>query len=230
MYEPPMSADVDLLHTRTATEAVAARLRFEIQSGRQPPGTPLRQNEVAKRFGVSTTPVREALALLAAEGLLRIDRYRGAVVFMPTREDLQNAYEIRETLEMLAIEKATPKLTQEKLDELAGVLTEMRTTDDVERWMQLNDKFHLGLYECNGNDRLSALIAAQRDACSMYIRMHVSHELQREEMNEQHSAILEACRSRDVVRARAAARVHLEASMREILELIDELEASAADG
>lgn len=223
-----MSTEVDLLRARTITEAVAAHLRSEIQTGRQPPGTPLRQNEVAKRFGVSTTPVREALALLAAEGLLKIDRYRGAVVFMPTREDLQNAYEIRESLEMLAIEKATPKLTEEKLDELGGVLAEMQVTDDVERWMQLNDEFHMGLYACNGNDRLSALIASQRDACSMYIRMHVSHPAQREEMNEQHSAILAACRSRDVARARGAARVHLEASMTEILELIDDLEARSA--
>lgn len=222
-----MSTDVDLLHTRTATEAVAARLRSEIQAGRQPPGTPLRQNEVAKRLGVSTTPVREAFALLAAEGLLRIDRYRGAVVFMPTRDDLRDAIEIRETLEMLAIEKATPMLTEEKLAELADVLAEMRSTSDVERWMQLNDEFHLGLYESNGNKRLSSLIAAQRDACSIYIRMHVSHEPQREEMNEQHAEILEACRSRDVVRAREAARAHLEASRREILELIDELEAKA---
>jgi DNA-binding GntR family transcriptional regulator len=222
-----MTTDIDVLHPRTATEAVAARLRAEIQTGRQAPGTPLRQNDVAKRFGVSTTPVREAFALLAADGLVRIDRYRGAVVFMPTQDDLRGAYEIREALETLAIEKATPKLTEEKLDQLEDVLREMRATGDVERWMELNEQFHVGLYEAAGNERLSALIVSQRDACSMYIRMHVSHELQRDEMDQQHAEILAACRRRDVVRAREAARLHLEASMRQILRIIGELETEA---
>lgn len=223
-----MTPDLDLLSQRTASEAVAARLRSEIQSGRLSPGTPLRQNDVAKRFGVSTTPVREAFALLAAEGLLRIDRYRGAVVFTPTRDDLRNAYEIREALETLAIEKATPRLTDEKLDELETVLKKMRAARDVKRWMELNEQFHIGMYEAAANERLSALIVSQRDACSMYIRMHVSDALQRAEMDRQHQEILDACRQRDVVRAREAARLHLEASMRQILGLIDELARTAS--
>jgi DNA-binding GntR family transcriptional regulator len=128
---------------------------------------------------------------------------------------------------MLAIEKATPKLTEEKFDQLEDVLREMRKTKDVERWMELNEQFHVGLYEAAGNERLSSLIVSQRDACSMYIRMHVSHDLQRDQMDEQHAEILAACRRRDVVRAREAARLHLEHSMREILHIIGGLETEA---
>jgi DNA-binding GntR family transcriptional regulator len=223
-----MKPDADALHPRTVTEAVSARLREEIQNGRLAPGTPLRQNDVAKRFGVSTTPVREAFALLAAEGLVRSDRYRGTVVFMPTRDDVRNAYEIREVLEMLAIEKATPRLTEERLDELDEVLTAMRATDDVEEWMELNERFHVVMYEAAENERLSAVIISQREACSMYIRMHVSRAARRREMDQHHLEILAACRSRDVERARAAGRAHLQASVGEILETIDELEAKTS--
>src|SRR5688572_20697813 len=100
-----MMLETDPIRPRTAAEAVATRLRQEIQAGEHAPGTPLRQTEVARRLGVSTTPVREAFALLQADGLVRIDRYRGAVVFRPTAEELRDAYEIREALELLAVGK-----------------------------------------------------------------------------------------------------------------------------
>ena len=94
------------LMRRTASEAVSERLRAEIQRGDLPPGTRLRQGEVAARFGVSTTPVREAFALLQAQGLVRIDPHRGAIVFLPTAKDAQELYEIRIALETLAIGRA----------------------------------------------------------------------------------------------------------------------------
>jgi DNA-binding GntR family transcriptional regulator len=221
-----LSPEVEMLRPRTAAEAVAAQLRLEIQSGERPPGTPLRQNDVAARYGVSTTPVREAFALLQADGLVRIDRYRGAVVFMPTVDDLRDAYEVREALELLAVAKATKNITAEQLEELAALLDTMRGLDDVPRWLDLNEAFHMNIYDAADSPRLSALIASQRDACSMYIRMHVSHEPHREVMDEQHDQILTAVRDRNVKAAQKAVKVHLEHSMSQILSLIDELERS----
>jgi DNA-binding GntR family transcriptional regulator len=99
-----------MLDRDTTAKVVAERLRDEIQDGTLSPGTRLRQNEVARRFGVSTTPVREAFAQLQAEGLVRIDPHRGAVVFRPTTDDLVEFYEIREVLESLAVVRAIPRL------------------------------------------------------------------------------------------------------------------------
>ena len=70
-----------VLGRNTTAKMVAGMLRDQIQDGGLAPGTRLRQNEIAERFGVSTTPVREAFAQLQAEGLVRIDPHRGAVVF-----------------------------------------------------------------------------------------------------------------------------------------------------
>src|ERR671919_3227658 len=121
-----MATEEALLRRRTTADAVAQMLRNEIQSGQLPPGTRLRQNDVAHRFGVSTTPVREALALLQADGLVRIDPHRGAIVFHPTIADLRESYEIRKTLEALAVEKATPQLTDDLVAELQEHLDEMK--------------------------------------------------------------------------------------------------------
>jgi DNA-binding GntR family transcriptional regulator len=199
---------------------VAARLRAEIQRGDLAPGAPLRQNDVAKRFGVSTTPVREAFALLQADGLVQIDRYRGAVVFRPTPEDVRNAYEIREALEALAIAKAAPRLGTEQHEELDRILTEMRKTKDLERWMELNDAFHLGIYNAAESPRLLALIASQRDTCAPYIRLDIESRARRRLKDQQHKEILDACRAHDIERAQEALQRHLHNSMAETLELI----------
>src|SRR5512134_3230817 len=147
-----------VLGRNTTAKLVAGMLRDEIQEGGLAPGTRLRQNEVAERFGVSTTPVREAFAQLQAEGLVRIDPHRGAVVFHPTAKDLLEYYEIREVLESLAVTHAIPHLTPAVSKELGDLIERMRRTSDPRRWLRLNDEFHLKLYECAGRPHLISLI------------------------------------------------------------------------
>lgn len=130
----------EMLDRDTTAKVVAERLRDEIQDGTLAPGTRLRQNEIARRFGVSTTPVREAFAQLQAEGLVRIDPHRGAVVFHPTVEDLVEFYEIREVLESLAVVRAIPRLRSDVVKELAALIDRMRRTDDARRWLKLDRK------------------------------------------------------------------------------------------
>ena len=97
----PGPADT-LAAPRTVAGLVAERLRAQIVAGELPAGTKLRQVEIARRLDVSTTPVREALAALQREGLVRLHPQRGAVVFLPTVEDLREHYEIRAALEAVA--------------------------------------------------------------------------------------------------------------------------------
>ena len=90
---------------RTVAGQVAEHLKAEILAGRRAPGDKLRQVEIARALGVSTTPVREALATLQREGLVRLHPQRGAVVFLPSVDDLREHYEIRAALESLAAAK-----------------------------------------------------------------------------------------------------------------------------
>ena len=114
---------------RTIAGQVAERLKAEILAGERPAGTKLRQVEIARSYGVSTTPVREALATLQREGLVRTHPQRGAVVFLPTVDDLRHHYEIRAALEALAAAKAAERFEAAWAPPLEAMLDEMR--DDV---------------------------------------------------------------------------------------------------
>jgi len=205
-----------LLERETTAKVVAELLRKEIQDGTLPPGTRLRQNDVADRFEVSTTPVREAFAQLQAEGLIRVDPHRGAVVFRPTVRDLIQAYEIRGVLESLAVRLATPRVTPEIGRQLFDLIERMDRTTDPRRWVRLNDEFHLRLYACADRPQLSALISNLRDASSPYISMFVSSTKLEDESSAEHRQILDACLAGDADAAEKAVQRHLEHASTEL--------------
>jgi DNA-binding GntR family transcriptional regulator len=199
----------DALERDTTAKVVAERLRVEIQQGTLAPGTRLRQNDVAKRFAVSTTPVREAFAKLQAEGLVRIDPHRGAVVFHPSVDDVLEFYEIREALESLAVSHAIRRLDESVAADLNELIAKMKETEDPRTWLRLNDEFHLRLYASAGRPRLSTLIENLRDASAPYIHMFVASRPLSQRGNEEHRAILDACLDGNVQLAQQAIRDHL---------------------
>ena len=211
-----------VLGRSTTAKVVAGMLRDEIQEGGLAPGTRLRQNEVAERFGVSTTPVREAFAQLQAEGLLRIDPHRGAVVFHPTAEDLLEYYEIREALESLAVTHAIKGLTPQIAKELNELIDRMRRTPDARRWLRLNDEFHLKLYESAARPHLSSLIDNLRDASTPYIYMFVASRKPSDQANGEHQEILDACVRGDAKGAQRAIRSHLRHASGELAAQLSE--------
>lgn len=217
-----MATDRDGLNRRTTSEVVASRLRQEILRGELEPGTRLRQGALAQRFGVSTTPVREAFALLQADGLVRIDAHRGAVVFRPSRDEVREFYEIREVLETLAISLALPHLDDTLLDALQERINEMRTTVDDARWEELNQRFHLDMYRASGRDRLCSMIASLRDGSSAYIHMFVAHQGPGERADDEHQHILDACRARNAAEARAAVKKHMRNTVKAVIEYLDQ--------
>ena len=206
---------------RTTSAEVAERLRREILLGGLAPGARLRQNDIALRFSVSTTPVREAFALLQAEGLLRIDPHRGAFVFRPTPDEILESYEIREALETLAIRKAIPRLSEERLDELQDLVDAMRKTRKNDRWMEMNNHFHLGLYEAAAMPRLITIMANLRDSANAYIRLYLDREPRND---DDHQAILDACRARDVERAQQELGGHLRRVVAKLAEYVGSTE------
>jgi DNA-binding GntR family transcriptional regulator len=145
------------LQRRTMSEEIAQNLRDEIQRGALKPGTRLKQGEVSVRLGVSTTPVREAFALLQAGGFVTVDPYKGAIVFRPSIREVRELYEIRVVLEALAIEHAITNLTGGDLLKLQQIIDRMRDTNDDEQWLALNHDFHQGIYNKSERPRLCSL-------------------------------------------------------------------------
>lgn len=196
---------------RTIAGQVAERLKAEILAGARPAGSRLRQVEIAQAYGVSTTPVREALATLQREGLVRAHPQRGAVVFLPTVDDLRHHYEIRAALESLAAAKAAERFEVAWASPLEAVLAEMRDGPAAARYLALNQEFHTALCERSGRPQLVEMIAALRDASSAYLHIYrAQSDFPVARLDAEHHAILAACIARDPERAAAATRAHLE--------------------
>ena len=99
------------LDNRTLWEQVRDRLREDILAGRLEPGTELSEVALARDFGTSRGPLREALGRLASEGLVTITPRRGAVVTQLSRQEFIDAYQVREALETLAVRLAVPLMS-----------------------------------------------------------------------------------------------------------------------
>jgi DNA-binding GntR family transcriptional regulator len=167
--------------------------------------------EIARRYGVSTTPVREALAALQQEGLVRLHPQRGAVVFVPDVDDLREHYEIRAALEALAAAKTAERFDPSWAAPLTELLDEMREGPPAARYIALNQRFHTTLYEHSGRAQLVAMIAALRDASSAYLNIYrAQDDFPVARLDAEHRAILAACVARDPARAADATRRHLE--------------------
>ena len=207
--------------SRTVAGAVAAQLRAAIVSGELAAGAKLRQVELAQRFGVSTTPVREALAQLERDGLVRSHPQRGFIVFIPTVADLRQHYEIRIALEELAAAKAAEAFAPEHAPPLVALLDEMRTGPPAARYLELNQRFHTTLYEHSGRPQLAGMIAALRDASSAYLHIYATRDFPHERLDAEHREILAACRERQPQRAAEAVRHHLRQTVEHVARRLE---------
>lgn len=217
----PASLDT-LVSPRTVAGLVAERLRAQIVAGELPAGTKLRQVEIARRFDVSTTPVREALAALQREGLVRLHPQRGAVVFLPSVEDLREHYEIRAALEAVAAARAAERFEAPWAEPLEALLQEMRDGPAALRYIELNQRFHTELYKRSERPRLVEMIAGLRDASSAYLHIYrAAEDFPVKRLDAEHRHILAACVAQDPVEAAAATREHLENTVEHVASRLE---------
>lgn len=198
---------------RTTHQFVRDRLRASIIRGELKSGVRLIQNELADQYGVSTTPVREALRDLATEGLIRFDAHRGAVVHEVDGDELEEIYEMRMLLEPLAIEKAVTRITEEELRYAERIQRSAELETDPGRWVDLNRRFHAVFADGARAPRLSAILKQLRDASALYVGyvLRVSPSAM-STGNREHRELLEACKRRDVEAAVQVTRRHLQAT------------------
>ncbi|MFE4665542.1 GntR family transcriptional regulator [Streptomyces sp. NPDC056716] len=144
-------------------DQVTEALRDRIITGRLKPGDRLLERELAEEFGVSRVPVREAIRVLLAEGFLQALSPRRIVVRGMTREDVENLYDMREALEVLAARRATERATEAQLRELDRALESARRatlSGRPERVSRANAAFHHQIVEIAANDLLSTTLAS----------------------------------------------------------------------
>ncbi|MDX6474592.1 MAG: hypothetical protein QOH95_103 [Gaiellaceae bacterium] len=211
-------------------DRLAATIQARVLSGEIATGTRLRQESLASEFGVSRTPVREALRQLQSSGLVTVEPNRGAVVRGPGSREIREAYAVRAELEGFAAERAVPNIDDAQLDQLReaerlfrhsieeliedrrrGVERHWSTESD---WERANNLFHGVIQEAAGNRQLLTAIA--------HLHQHFPRDLTWSALShnsfllaeniEQHRRILAAIELRDPAQARLAMTAHVRAA------------------
>jgi DNA-binding GntR family transcriptional regulator len=192
-------------------QTVYESLKEQIVSFELTPGTLLTENGVAEGFGVSRTPVREALQLLSTEGLVEITPSRGARVVEYSLEEVLEAYTIRGLLEPHACGLAAERITAEQLSQLGelsmGFPGDVRTHQQAMTFEGVNRRFHIAILETARSPMLTDIVKRMMwttQQTAFYVsskRYNVS--------NSEHRLIVEHLRSGDSERASRAMRRHL---------------------
>ncbi len=194
------------------TESTVKRLREAIISGALELGQPLSERQLAELLEVSKTPVREALAQLRREGLVRILPQRGAFVFTLSQQEVVEICELRQALEASALRLAMERHPDRFRDALEAVVQRMaraRARRDVKAYLNEDTRFHECFFEHCGNSLMA-------QSYSMFVgkiaalRTHLAHKPQHTELSfREHEAMLDTVSRRDSAAALAVLDIHI---------------------
>lgn len=196
----------------TLAETIAYEIRREILRGTLPPGAPIKERDNAERQGVSRTPMREAIRILAKEGLVQLRPLRSPVVADPSLEEIVDQVHVLHTLELLAGELACERATPEDLDKISAlkrrieaIYGEADTLDVFEIDMQ----FHAAIVAASHNVALAETHGAYMARLWRARYLSARRKKARSRVIRQHDAILDALRARDPQRVKAETDSHL---------------------
>jgi DNA-binding GntR family transcriptional regulator len=199
-----------------SSHTVYSALKLRIISGELEGGVALKQIEVAKEFGVSKIPVREALRQLESENLVEFRPRRGAVVAILSAADLHDILDIRIALECRALELAIPNMVEDDFSSAADILDRYSREIDAKQWSLLNMQFHQCLYAPSDNHHLLDCISELQARMGAMMRRTVSLASGLKRPHEEHYALLDACRDGQVKSAVGILRKHIETTQKEV--------------
>jgi DNA-binding GntR family transcriptional regulator len=196
---------------QTRHEAAAERIRRGIMAGEFQPGQRLKQQALARQFGCSVIPIREALHQLAAEGFVVLDPQKGARVVEFNSRMLEEIYEVRIRLESWAAGLAARRMTAEAAARTRAILDKMdRPKISVAEWVALNLEFHDSIYVCAGQEFLRKVITNLRQNVEPYLRLDLAKVGNLVDGRRQHRRIFQACLRGDAKAAERETAAHLE--------------------
>lgn len=193
-------------------QQVAERLRGRIFAHQLPPGSWLDEQSLAQEYGISRTPLREALKVLAAEGLVMLKPRRGCYVTELSEADLDEIFPVIALLEGRCAALATQHTKADDLRRLTAIherLEECVRTGDADRFFEANHDFHAALQELAGNRWLSQLIDETRKLLKLTRRDSLRLDGRLKQSLAEHRGILKAIRQHDDSQAGQLMHEHL---------------------
>ncbi len=207
------------LNNRPLYEDVADRLREQIFGKQLAPGSWLDEQSLAAQFGISRTPMREAIKALASEGLVTIKMRRGAYVTEVNRADLEQIYTVLSLLESKAARESALKATEEELnllDHLHHRLETAAADRNIEQFFEINGKFHELIQEIAGNRWMNGVITDLRKVLKLHRKDSLTSTGRLQSSLLEHREILKAILKRDELAAEAARLKHFTRSLEAI--------------
>lgn len=199
-------------------ETIAAELRAELMAGVLRPGTDLSQVELAERFGVSRIPVRDALRILAGEGLIQMEANRGARAISLTPAEVREIYDMRILLESDCLRRAALAMTPAALQEIERIRLKSNLDAGGPDWAAGDWAFHRTIYQSAGRRRQLALIEALRRTCLLFVSAYVSMPAKKPRWLDEHRAIVQHLQRGEADQAVLSLRQHLEGAAEHLLE------------
>ncbi|MDR6123080.1 DNA-binding GntR family transcriptional regulator [Bacillus sp. SLBN-46] len=180
----------DTLHLR-----VCNLIRQAILKGDFKPGERLKQADLADAMGVSRMPIREAFQKLEAEGLIKLEPHKGAVVKSIHVGDIEEIYALRAELEKMAVYQSIEHLTDEDIKQLTVLVEQMELSEDVDEFINYNIEFHRLLIKRCTWERLNSFISTLWNGLPQQTP-HILHG-QKDTSNIEHRSILNAVMNKD---------------------------------
>jgi DNA-binding GntR family transcriptional regulator len=179
--------------SEAASQRIFRSLKDDILNGVLPAGLQIRQEALAEQFGVSRVPVREALRQLESEGLLTSELHRGAFVSNRSLDEVEEMLDIRIALELRALKLALPHMTSKVFASAEKILNSYDRSEDPLEWRDLNVAFHMTLYKPCNRPRLLKMIEDVVLVNYRFLRTYISMTVGRDEPQDEHHQILQAC-------------------------------------
>ena len=210
----PHSHLINTIKPRPLYEEVAELLRQRIFAGMASdlePGAWIDELKLAQEYGISRTPLREAIKVLAAEGLVTMKMRRGAYVTEVNAKDLRDVFHLMAVLEADAAGTVASNATDKQLQELEVLHQQLeKSTKDRVKFFQLNEAFHVKLLEIANNKWRDQMVADLRKVMKLNRAQSLLKAGRIEESLAEHAAIMAALKKRDAAAAQAAMRAHIE--------------------
>jgi DNA-binding GntR family transcriptional regulator len=197
----------------TRAEELRLQLADEIIRGTLAPGAALDETDIARRFSVSRTPVREALRQLAASGLVDARAHRGAVVARPTLDRLTGMFEAMAELEAICAGLAAERMPAADRARLEAIHEELRVLSHAgnpERFHAVNERFHNAVYAGSQNDYIAEMTLATRVRVQPFRRAQFRNLGRLAKSHAEHDRVVVAIMRGDKAGAAAAMRAHIE--------------------
>ncbi|WP_010530104.1 GntR family transcriptional regulator [Lentibacillus jeotgali] len=202
-------------------------IRTAIKRLKLAPGKTFLEREIAEMLGMSRTPIREALVRLQTEGMITLVPRRGFIINPIKKDDLKEIYEITESLDGLAVELATNKITEDELQHLKELIAQQKEClyeNDLYKWSLLDDQFHSDIIKYANNIRLTNIIDIHSDHLYRARLYTINDRPVPYRSVTEHQAIIACMEAQNGEAARLAMQSHRKRALSEILKVLEDID------